>query len=54
MKSYKIKKRDYRIPLYIPNPMITSFKKPKIPLALLKAKNPIKTVKNTGFVIEGD
>jgi hypothetical protein len=43
MKSYKkIKKRESKGPIFIANPMVSSFKKPKLPLILFPDKTKSK------------
>jgi len=42
MKHYKIKKRENKGSIFIANPMVSSFNKPKFPLVLLEVKNPLQ------------
>jgi hypothetical protein len=49
-KDIKIRKeRGY---VFVANPMIYSFKKPKLPLLLIESKNPIKKPPTKEFIIE--
>lgn len=53
MKPYsKIKKRKNRGYFFVPDPMVTSFKKPKIPLSLIVVRHPLKKTNSEKFVIE--
>lgn len=52
MKPYsKIKKRENKGKIFIANPMVCSFEKPKFPLVLLEVKNPLKKT-SENFVVE--